>query len=249
MEALQQTLFQVLQPEWRHSLPTDPYTPCPCNYTWDGTRSIHWAHLDAPKYCHNPPADPTRLPPLSPFVYLSSLMTGLSKTKEHRGFLAKGITRVPTSYHPKDTAHAVWKSRDWPSWESLPPPGDIMESTYKGVWDEEVSKQGSSGPTISCFLHPHLLGRYSSLWGLQGAHPQCTEITTFTWSTWTPRWQSCCPRWWLVPGWRELRSGGCRGRNPADWTWGHLRPLLEDTSSVGLFRTSYISWLIFWVIK
>ena len=71
------------------------------------TRSIHWTHLDAPKYCHNPPADPTRLPPLSPFVYLSSLMTGLSKTKEHRGFLAKGITRVPTNYHPKDTAHAV----------------------------------------------------------------------------------------------------------------------------------------------
>lgn len=73
-----------------------------------GAHSIHWAHLDAPKYCHKPPADPTRLPPLSPFVYLSSLMTGLSKTKAHRGFLAKGITRgVPTSYHPKDTAHAV----------------------------------------------------------------------------------------------------------------------------------------------
>ena len=72
-----------------------------------GARSIHWAHLDAPKYCHNPRADPTRLPLLSPFVYLSSLMTGQSKTKAHRGFLAKGITRgVPKSYRPKDTAHA-----------------------------------------------------------------------------------------------------------------------------------------------
>ena len=73
-----------------------------------GAHSIHRAHLDAPKYCHKPPADPTRLSPLSPFVYLSSLMTGLRKTKAHRGFLAKGIIRgVPTSYHPKDTAHAV----------------------------------------------------------------------------------------------------------------------------------------------
>ena len=99
-----------------------------------GACSIHWAHLDAPTYCHNHPAEPTRLPPLSPFVYLSSLMTGQSKTKAHRGFLAKGITRgVPKSYRPKDTAHAVRKSRDWPSWESLPPPGDIMESTYKGI--------------------------------------------------------------------------------------------------------------------
>ena len=38
-----------------------------------GAQSIHWAHLDAPKYCHKPPADPTRLSPLSSFVYLSSL--------------------------------------------------------------------------------------------------------------------------------------------------------------------------------
>ena len=38
-----------------------------------GACSIHWAHLDAPTYCHNHPAEPTRLPPLSPFVYLSSL--------------------------------------------------------------------------------------------------------------------------------------------------------------------------------
>ena len=69
---------------------------------------IHWAHLDAPKYCHKPPADPTRLPLLSPFVYLSSLMTGLSKTEAHRDFVTKGITRrVPTSYYPKDTAYAV----------------------------------------------------------------------------------------------------------------------------------------------
>ena len=72
-----------------------------------GACSTHWAHLDAPKYCHNPPADPTRLPLLSPFVTSPPCMTGLSKTKAHRGFLAKGITRgVPKSYRPKDTAHA-----------------------------------------------------------------------------------------------------------------------------------------------
>ena len=73
-----------------------------------GARSIHYAHFDGPKYCHKPPADPTRLPLLSPFVYLSSLMTGLSKTEAHRDFVTKGITRrVPTSYYPKDTAYAV----------------------------------------------------------------------------------------------------------------------------------------------
>ena len=73
-----------------------------------GARSIHWAHLDAPKYCHNPPADPTsslRFPHLSTSP---PCMAGLSKTKAHRGFLAKVVTRgVPTSYHPKDTAHGV----------------------------------------------------------------------------------------------------------------------------------------------
>ena len=35
-QVLQQTHFQVLQPELRHSFPTDPHTPSPCNYTWDG---------------------------------------------------------------------------------------------------------------------------------------------------------------------------------------------------------------------
>ena len=35
----QQTRFQVLQPELRHSFPKDPHTPCPCN-TWDG-RTLH----------------------------------------------------------------------------------------------------------------------------------------------------------------------------------------------------------------
>ena len=45
------------------------------------------------------------------FPHLSTsppCMIGLSKTKAHRGFLAKGITRrVHTYYHPKDTAHSV----------------------------------------------------------------------------------------------------------------------------------------------
>ena len=50
-----------------------------------GTCSIHWAYLDAPTYCHNHPADPTRLPLLSPFVTSPPCMTGLSKTKAHRG--------------------------------------------------------------------------------------------------------------------------------------------------------------------
>ena len=38
-----------------------------------GAHSIHWAHLDAPKYFHNPPADRSRFPPLSQFDSLSSL--------------------------------------------------------------------------------------------------------------------------------------------------------------------------------
>ena len=108
MRTLQQTCFQVLQLERRHSL-LKIHTPLvPATTLGMGTHSTHWAHLDAPKYCHKPPADPTRLPLLSPFVYLSSLMTGLSKTEAHRDFVTKGITRrVPTSYYPKDTAYAV----------------------------------------------------------------------------------------------------------------------------------------------
>ena len=83
---------------------------------------LGWAHAPFTGLILMPPSTATSLLQTPPgslgFPHLSTsppCMTGLSKTKAHQGFLAKGITRaLPTSYHTKDTARAVWKPRHWP---------------------------------------------------------------------------------------------------------------------------------------